>query len=191
MSQRKLEQEKERLLRIISLCMAVESKQLNPFEVEVEQILEFLRQCFPKWKTLDEIVLDAQTLNQIATIVKLQGDWVKYRSTSLYVDPLLIEFKIKMIPPSKLAALLEEAWHPIIEMEGLSRRRIQEAVDYWNNLASLDARRVRFQTMPETVRTATEEELLKRKLLSETTFGEVLKKLWLELKARAASEGKI
>ncbi|MEM2921048.1 MAG: hypothetical protein QXF26_01880, partial [Candidatus Bathyarchaeia archaeon] len=102
-----------------------------------------------------------------------------------------IEFKIKMIPPSKLAALLEEAWHPIIEMEGLSRRRIQEAVDYWNNLASLDARRVRFQTMPETVRTATEEELLKRKLLSETTFGEVLKKLWLELKARAASEGKI
>ncbi|MEM2922407.1 MAG: hypothetical protein QXF26_08850, partial [Candidatus Bathyarchaeia archaeon] len=89
MSQRKLEQEKERLLRIISLCMAVESKQLNPFEVEVEQILEFLRQCFPKWKTLDEIVLDAQTLNQIATIVKLQGDWVKYRSTSLYVDPLL------------------------------------------------------------------------------------------------------
>ncbi len=191
MTQTKSDKERDHLLRIIGLCMAVESRGLNPFEVEVQKILNTLREYLPKWKTIEDMVLDAQTLNQIATIVSLQGEWLKHRSTSLYVDPLLIEVKIRIMSPPKLASLFVQAWHPIVEMEGLSGRRVQEAIDYWNNLVSLEERRIRLPTASETLGTVTQEELIKQKLLSATTFAELLDNLWLELKARTTSEGRI
>ena len=191
MSKGRAEAERERLLRIIGLCMTVESRGLNPFEVEVQQILSTLREYLPKWEALDDLVLDAQTLNQIATIVSLQGEWLKRRSTSLFVDPLLVEVKLRMMSSTRLMALFAQAWRPVVDMEGLSGRRVQEAVDYWNNLVSLEERRLKLPTANGSVGTLTEEDLIQRRLLSETTFAEVLNSLWLELKARTTSEGRI
>ena len=191
MSQARGETERDRLLRIIGLCMAVESRGLNPFEVEVQQILGTLREYLPRWIALDDIILDAQTLNQIATVVSLQGEWLKRRSTSLFVDPLLVELKLKMMSSPRLTAMFALVWRPIVEMEGLSGRRVQEAVDYWNNLVSLEERRLKLPNATDSLGTVTKEELIKRKLLSEKTFAEVLNILWLELKERTASEGRI
>lgn len=191
MSQARGETERDRLFRIIGLCMAVESRGLNPFEVEVQQILGTLREYLPEWKALEDIILDAQTLNQIATVVSLQGEWLKRRSTSLFVDPLLVELKLRMLSSPRLMAVFALVWRPVVEMEGLSGRRVHEAVDYWNNLVSLEERRLKLPNATDSLGTVTEEELIKRKLLSEKTFAEVLDSLWLELKERTASEGRI
>lgn len=190
MSRARGETERDRLFRIIGLCIAVESRGLNPFEVEVQQILGTLREYLPEWKALEDLMLDAQTLNQIATVVSLQGEWLKRRSTSLFVDPLLLELKLRMLSSPRLVAVFAQVWRPIVEMEGLSRRRVHEAVDYWNNLASLEERRLKLPNATNSLGIVTEEELIKRKLLSEKTFAEVLDSLWFELKERT-SEGRI
>ncbi len=191
MSQNRGETERERLLRIIGLCVAVESRGLNPFEVEVQKILGTLREYLPQWNALEDIVLDAQTLNQIATIVSLQGEWLKHRSTSLFVDPLLVELKLRMIASPRLIAIFALVWRPIVEMEGLSGRRVQEAVDYWNNLISLHERQLRLPDATDSLGSITEDELVKRKLLSEKTFAEVLNSFWEELKKRTGIEGRL
>ncbi len=191
MSQDRGETERDRLLRIIGLCMTVESHGLNPFEVEVQQILGTLREYLPGWKALDDIILDAQTLNQIATVVSLQGEWLKRRSTSLFVDPLLVELKLRMMSSPRLMAMFALVWQPIVEMEGLSGKRVQEGVDYWNNLVSLEERRLKLPSATDSLGKVSEEELIKRKLLSKKTFAEVLDNLWLELKEKTVSEGRI
>ncbi len=183
--------DRERLLRIVSLCIDVERRGANPFEVEVKEILNTLKKYLPHWEALEDFVLDAEALNKIASVVHLQGKWIKDRSTSLYVDPLLIELKIKMIDGKRLVDIFAKAWHPIVEMEGLSKKRVSEAVDYWNQLLSLDERRIDLPAPLDSLKSTSLVELLKLKIVPEKSFNETLQDLWEELKKRVGSRDQI
>jgi hypothetical protein len=170
--------------------MAVESRGTNPFEVEVQEIINILRTFLPNWKALNDLVLDVETLNRIASIVKLQGEWLKRRSTSLFVDPLLVEVKIKIMKLQRLIEIFLRSWHPIIEMEFVSGGRLEKAIEYWNSLLPLKERRLRLPAPSNNLGSITREELIKRKIASEESFKKVLDKLWIELKS-ISSNGKI
>ena len=185
------EADRERLLRIISMCIEVERKRVNPFEVEVREILATLRKYLPQWRTLEDFVLDASALGRIASIVNLQGDWIKQRSTSLYVDPLLVELKIKAVDAKRLAEIFVEIWHPIVEFEELSGKRVDEALDYWNQLLPLEERRITLPTPTNTLSSTSLEELLKLRMVSDKSFNEVLQNLWEELKEMAGERDQI
>lgn len=185
------EADRERLLRIISLCVDVERKGVNPFEVEVKEILDTLKKYLPQWRALEDFVLDAEALNRIASIVRLQGDWIKHRSTSLYVDPLFIELKIKAIDIRRLVDIFVETWHPIVEFEELSKKRVNEAVDYWNQLLPLEERRVSLPTPVESLGSTSLKELLKLKIVSEKSFNEALQNIWEELKKMTGGRDQI
>lgn len=184
-------EDRERLLRIISLCLSVERKGSNPFEVEVKEALETLRKYLPYWKAFEDLTLDAETLNKISSIVRLQGSWIKHRSSSLFVDPLLIELKIKMLEPSKLANIFRKSFHPIVEMDRLSQRRVREAIDYWNQLLSLEERLMKLPEPSSNLGFTSIEELIKSRILSEESFNDLLQRFWLELKMKAAEGGRI
>ena len=177
--------DRERLLRIISMCIDVERKGVNPFEVEVRDVLDTLRKYLPSWKILEDFVLDAEALNNIASVISLQGNWIKHRSTSLYVDPLLIEFKVKAIDTRRLAEIFLKSWHPIVEFESLSKKRVSEAVDYWNHLVPLNKRKIILPAPYDTVESTTFEDLIKQRLISKESFNETLRNLWEELKELA------
>jgi hypothetical protein len=188
---RRTDDDRERLLRIISLCAVVESKGVDPFEVEVQEILETLRKYLPNWKVLDDFVLDTETLKQIAEIVRLQGDWVKRRSTSLFVDPLLIEVKLKLMDTQRLLEIFQKSWHPVVEMEMLSPARMDQAIDYWNQLVSLDKRQLKLPEASDAPGFMTTEELIKRNILSEESFRESLESLWVVLKKKVGKDSRV
>ena len=173
-------QERERLLRIIGLCVAVESQGSNPFEVQVQEMLELLRKYLPRWRALEDFVLDSETLRQIAAIVRLQSDWIKQRSTSLFVDPLLIEVKLRLMNTQRLVDAFEKSWHPVVEMEELSRTRIEQAIDYWNTLVSLAQRHLQLPPKSDALGHVTLEELIRRNIISEESFRKSLEILWEE-----------
>ena len=113
----KYEQKKlgrERLERIIDLCKSVENRGLDPFLVDVESLIPIIQEYFPDWKSPEELSLDAETVHQIASAIKLQSDWIKQRSTSLYTDPFLIEDKLQRLPSGELCKIFLTSWHPII-----------------------------------------------------------------------------
>jgi hypothetical protein len=169
----------------------VENRGADPFEVEVGEILETLRKYLPNWRALDDFVLDSETLKQIAEIVRLQGDWIKRRSTSLFIDPLLIEVKLKFMNSQQLIDVFQRSWHPAVEMEMLSDLKVEQAIDYWNQLASRDERLLSLPESQGGLGSLTYEELAKRNILSEASFREVLESLWSELKDMSQKEGKI
>ena len=120
----------EQLLKIINLCDTVEKSDTDPFEVDVTGTLEVIKRFLSKWKETEELSLDVETLRKISTVVKLQGDWLKFRSSSLYADPFLIELKLRILDSKALAECLVRTWRPIIALEQMTPRKIKEAMDY-------------------------------------------------------------
>jgi hypothetical protein len=178
------------LMRIISLCQSVRLKGLDPFEVDVRRKLEVLRRYLPKWKAIDELLLDAEAFNELSTVIKLQGDWLKRQATMLYVDPELVEAKLKLLEPVELARCLLAAWRPLMALEQVTPQRLQEAIDYWNTLPPL-RERVRLEEVAETFPgTVSFSELLRFKFISTAELQGRIEELRRQLEERSRS-GKV
>ena len=106
---------RERLERVIEMCVAIENHSVEPFSFDVDEIIKVVHEYFPQWQHPDELKLDAETLHHLATVVKLQSEWVKQRSTSLYTDPFLLEEKILQTSKQEMVNVFVKAWSPLIE----------------------------------------------------------------------------
>jgi hypothetical protein len=181
----------ERIQRVIELCRSVEDKGIDPFAVNVDDIIVTLQKYFNEWNSPEELTLDAEAIQHLASVIQNQGDWVKHRSTSLYTDPFLLEEKIKRLSKEELAVLFMKAWNPIIEQEQLTIPSLAEAMKYWNELAPIDERWQKFGSMQVEAGSTTHEELVRLKILAEKTFMEELETFWKELLQKVGAEEKI
>lgn len=177
------EQYYEELARIINLTQTIRIKNEDPFLVDIPQKLQILKRILPKWKALDELLMDAEALKELSVMVKLQSDWVKRRASGLYIDPFLVEVKIKLMSKEALASSLLAAWHPLVSLEQITSRRLMEAMDYWNVLLPLSQRMKELEEAREVgEKTLTISELIRLKFLSERIFNEEVSQLQAELK---------
>ncbi|MDW8045018.1 MAG: hypothetical protein RMJ31_04515 [Nitrososphaerota archaeon] len=172
------------LLRIIDLCKAIERKG-DPFELDVKRSLELLRRYLPHWKLLDELLLDVEALNQLSSIVKLQGEWVKYRASSLYIDPLMIELKIRAASIERLVEIFINSWHPIVSIRQIFPSRLKKAIDYWNQLLPLKERFKKEEVNEVSPGSLSLSELIALKIMSKEEFAEKLQRLYAELESKA------
>jgi hypothetical protein len=175
---------REYLMRILSLCLSVSKKGVDPFEVEVKKILDSISRYLSEWELPEDFKLDMETLSQLASIVELQARWIKNLSSSLYVDPLLIELKIKMLSAEKLKDVFAKCWHPIVEMQQLVPKRLKEGIDYWNLLPPTEDRWPKLETHRAFVDQITLEELKKQGLLAKASFEDSIKETWEKLKSK-------
>ena len=181
----------ERLQRIIDLCKSVEERGLDPFMVDVDDIIAVASTYFPTWTLPEELCLDAEAIHRLASVIKLQSDWVKHQSTSLYTDPFLLEEKITRLSKTELASLFLKAWHPIVELEQVSLHSMAEAMKYWEDLLPLNERWQKPSPLERDVGSATREDMISQRILTDELFSEELENLWKELKSRAGDEGRI
>jgi hypothetical protein len=181
----------ERLQRIIELCHSIEKRGLDPFALDVDHIIATLQKFFPAWESPEELALDSEAIQCLASVIKDQGDWVKHRSTSLYTDPFLLEEKIQRLKKEELAELFMEVWNPIIELEQISIPSLSEALKYWRDLLPIDERWQRTNAKEVEAGATTREELVKLRILAEKTFLEKLETYWAELKQRVGETEKI
>jgi len=180
---------RERLQRIIEMCKAVEERSLDPFLVDVDEIIKVVREFFPDWDNPEDLCLDAEAINRLASVIKLQSEWVKHRSTTLYTDPFLLEEKIKSLDRKALVEAFLGAWRPIVELEQISLHSLKEALAYWESLPLLKDRWKDFPPPEETGGVASREELLRLKILRDKAFTEELENFWNELKRLVTEKG--
>jgi hypothetical protein len=126
--------------------------------------------------------LDAETIHHLASVVKLQSEWVKHRSTSLYTDPFLLEEKLRRLGLEEILWTFIKAWHPTIEWEQISLHSLAEAVRYWNTLVPLKERWKEAPPAEVGRGSATREELVRERVLRDKAFSEELEHFWNELK---------
>lgn len=195
--QSKREHEKlgrEKLQRIIETCKTVEARSLDPFLISVNESISTIREHFPQWKIPEDLCLDAETIHRLASVIRLQSEWVKHRSTSLYTDPFLLEEKIRRMEKPDIVETFMKVWRPVIELEQISLHSLAEAVKYWESLSPFEERwKQTLSTQPDPG-TATREELIKERILREKAFSEELENFWQKLKGevlKKSADGKI
>ncbi|MCW4029439.1 MAG: hypothetical protein NWE92_07315 [Candidatus Bathyarchaeota archaeon] len=180
---------KERLERIIEMCLAIETHQVDPFTLNVDEIIGIVKQYFPNWQQPDELKLDAETLSHLATVIKMQSEWVKQRSTSLYTDPFLLEEKIRQTSREGMVDVFLGAWSPLVEFEQLSLPNIAQGLLYWEALAPLGDRWKDIDVSEVATGAVSREELVKQRVLSDKEFSEELETYWQELKVTVNEKG--
>ena len=127
-------------LRVIELCRDVETSSANPFDVDIREKILLLKQRLPELKLLDELLVDSEAMLELAQIVKLQDQWLKQRASALYIDPLLIQLKLKLLPKDALSEAFVKSWHPIAQIDQLSPRGLEKAFVYWRELTPMSER---------------------------------------------------
>jgi len=171
------------LLDIVKTCRAVENREFNPFLLDVRRAIEILRQYFPYWKDLDDYCLDAQTLNELSKVIKLQNTQLRFQSSSLYADPEFLERKFERLSVKRLAEIFVKCWHPTVELEQLTLTAVEEALEYWRNLLPVEERFRRLQlgrsSQPQALEMA---EALRLGVTSTEGFMKMLDKVWSEMK---------
>ena len=125
---------------MIELCRDVESSSANPFDVDIREKILILKQRLPELKLLDELLVDAEAMLELSQIVKLQDEWLKTRASSLYIDPLLIQLKVKLLPKDALSEAFIRSWHPLAQVDQLSPRGLEKAFVYWRDLVPISER---------------------------------------------------
>ena len=183
---------REALLRVIDLCRTVEEKGLDPFEVDVTQMFDKLSPFLQEIKNQEEFYLDIEAVLGLAGVIFQQGDWIKHRSSLLYLDPLLVMFRLQSLSEGTLADIMMRSWHPVVSKECLSPEGIREALTYWENLPSLKERGVDFETGEmQRAAEASKDSLLGMGVIRSRRFIEELEELWRELREGVGDEGEM
>ncbi|NOR78751.1 MAG: hypothetical protein GQ523_10135 [Methanophagales archaeon] len=179
----------DELFRLINFCKTVQKEGTDPFDLDVKKFLETLKQYLNKWKSRDDLLLDAEVISELTKIIELQGKWIRDRSSSFYVDPVLMELKMKMLEPVQLANAFFKSWQPIIAMDRLTPKRLKEGLDYWNALLPFAERGDEFP-LPSTSETVTfnHEDLIDLQILSRTEFDDSMKEVLKDLEERGRIE---
>jgi len=180
---------REKLQRIIEMCASVEERSLDPFLLDVDEVISVVKEYFSEWELPEDLCLDAETVHHLASVIKLQSEWVKHRSTSLYTDPFLLEEKLIRISKEDIVNIFVKAWHPTVELEQISLHSLAEAIKYWKSLLPLNERWK--QLFPEEIEAgvATREELVRQRIMRDKAFSEELEKFWHKLKGEVEEKG--
>ena len=180
---------REKLQRIIEMCTAIEGHTVDPFTLDVNDVIRMVKEYFPSWEQAEDFNLDAEALHHLASVIKLQSEWVKHRSTSLYTDPFLLEEKITQTPKAGMVDVFLKAWHPVVELEQISIHSLATAMRYWEQLVPINERWKMLEVPEVGVGTATRDELVKQRVLSDKAFSEELDSYWRELKEKVKAQG--
>jgi hypothetical protein len=190
--QSKKEQKKfgtEKLQRIIEMCTAIENRSVDPFLLDVDSIIKIVKEYFPQWEEADELNLDSEAIHHLASVIKLQSEWVKHCSTSLYTDPFLLEEKIAQARKDEMLSVFLKAWHPLVELEQLSVNSLVAAMQYWDSLVPIKERWPDLDVQEVAIGTASRDELVKQRVLGDKIFSEELDDYWQELKEKVKEKG--
>jgi hypothetical protein len=183
------ERKLEDLLRVIELCRSVETSSANPFDVDIMEKILLLKSRLPEWRFLDELLVDSEALLELAQIVKLQDEWLKHRASSLYIDPLLIQLKVKLLPKEALTEAFVKSWHPVAQVDQISPKGLERAFVYWRDLLPMAERfRDKFSNFGVRPGAVGYEELISLGVFTQNQFENRLKDLYDELLAKSNGE---
>jgi len=172
----------EDLLRVIELCRSVETSSANPFDVDIKEKILLLKKRLPEWKYLDELLVDSEAMLELTQIVKLQDEWLKHRASSLYIDPLLIQLKVKLLPKEALSEAFVKSWHPVAQVDQISPKGLERAFVYWRDLSPIAERfKDDFGNYGVKPGIVDYEDLVSLGIFTQTQFEEGLKRLHGEL----------
>ncbi len=166
---------REILLRILDLCEKAIKEETDPFQLNVVQLFGRLKKLLPELETDEELYLDLEAVLGLTSVILKQEEWIRYRSSLMFLDPLLVLLKIEKLGDKDLADVLRRNWRPIVEARGISPLFLERAVEYWRTLPPLEERGTDLRGLEVPTGTLTLSELATLGFASEEEFLSSLK----------------
>lgn len=173
---------RELLERVIDLSKSVDQRKVDPFEVDVPDFLERLRELFSETEDTEELMMDIQAVLGLTDVVSQQEKWIKQKSSLLNFDPMMVAWKVRELSEKQLAYVLLNSLHQTMELEGISEPGVREAIEYWENLEPLSERGTELETEEVFPEEVSREELEEFGFESREDFDELVEETWEELK---------
>jgi len=130
----KREYTREEIERIISICENIEKRGLDPFTVDVRELLIRLRRMIEENPELEYYILDAETLYRIAALIAFQHKWLTEKARALFIDSQLISARLMALDKKSLVRAFLKAWRPIIYLEQLTSQRVRQGLEHFLSL---------------------------------------------------------
>ena len=134
MIEKRFKVSREELEKIIQICENIEKRGLNPFTINIRDILSKLRRMLEENLDLDYYVLDAETMYKIATLIALQHRWLREKAQALFVDAQMIETKLLALDKKSIVRAFLKAWRPIISLEHITLQRLRQGAEHFLSL---------------------------------------------------------
>ena len=186
MNEKSLKISREELEKIIQICENIERRGLDPFTVNVRELLAKLRRMLEENRMLDHYVLDAETMYRIATLIALQHRWLKEKAQALFVDAQMIQTRLIAMDKKSIVRSFLKAWRPIISLERITIQRLRQGADHFLSLPPRAGERTWGWKV-----TQREVELIKGSLEAEKRLTERLKALHEELLREYETKGEV
>ena len=134
MIEKRFKVSREELEKIIQICENIEKRGLNPFTINIRDILSKLRRMLEENLDLDYYVLDAETMYKIATLIALQHRWLREKAQALFVDAQMIETRLLALDKKSIVRAFLKAWRPIISLEHITLQRLRQGAEHFLSL---------------------------------------------------------
>jgi len=121
----------ESVKRIVDAWQKVQSGEVDPFSVDVPEMLINLNRSLPDRKTLSELVPDAQAINAVSGIVGEQGRQVDFLASSAALTPYVVEKAIENASLDGLAHALWDSASPCAELPQLTTEALLYSLTTW------------------------------------------------------------
>ncbi|MEM3571909.1 MAG: hypothetical protein QW589_08300 [Candidatus Bathyarchaeia archaeon] len=131
---------RKELKNVIKTCEDVLNRKFNPFLLDVGFSLEILKKYFPLWKNWKDYCLDVNAINKLSMVINLQDSQLKLESSNFYVNSEFLIEKFHKLSIEKIAKIFLKSWYPIVEIEIINSRILEEAIAYWKNLLPIKER---------------------------------------------------
>ena len=183
---------RKELKEIIETCKAIEKRRFNPFFLDVGLAVKTLRTYYPRWEKREDMILDAEAVQNLSKVLMLQNTQLLYQSSKLYGDPKLIQDKIKKSSVRDLALKMLRSTHPILELEQLTVPSIEHGLEYWRDLKPFHERiRSKSFFRGESPNIADLTDLARSGVLQLEDFTSLIEQILKELNEECDSEGSV
>jgi hypothetical protein len=125
---------KEELNYIIEITNSVIQKRIDPFKINIKELLERLNKIFVKIKDVEEFLMDAEALHGITNVLKEQTNELNYKAVFLYSSPDLLLEKVKKMNVIELSNLTLLTLHPLMNTNFINIEALNHALEYWSSI---------------------------------------------------------
>ncbi|MCX8187368.1 MAG: hypothetical protein N3F65_02015 [Nitrososphaeria archaeon] len=175
-AEKRLRIAREELENVINICENVEKRGLNPFTVNVGELLSKLRKMLEENPDLEYYAIDAETMYKIATLIALQHKWLRERAQALFVDAQMIVTRLIAMDKKAIVKAFLRSWRPIISLEQITPNRLRQGMDHFLSLPPRSEGRIWGWRISQR-----EMEFIKGRLAEEEEVAEKVEKLREEL----------
>lgn len=125
---------REEIERIISICENIEKRGVDPFTVDVKDLLQRLRRMLEENPDLDHYTLDSEILYKIAVVIALQNRWLGERARALFIDSQLISSRLASMDKKAIVQAFLRVWFPIVSLSQITAQRLRHGLDHFLSL---------------------------------------------------------